>query len=105
MSYSKRKKLNLKAARLIDSVGIPINITENMFDVLRDRHGYVGFADYYLQECYDDSELINKAEIAIFKKLLTIDSKLGTTQTEQLFGCVFGSVRIDLIKVRVISNF
>ena len=35
--------------------------------------------------CYDESELINKADIKIYKQLLEIDSKLGTTQTEQLF--------------------
>ena len=39
----------------------------------------------YLKHCYDESELINKADITIYKQLLEIDSKLGTTQTEQLF--------------------
>ena len=61
--------------------------------------GYVGFANYYLHNCYDESELKNKADITIYKQLLEIDSKLGTTQTEQLFWCVFWTVRMDLIKV------
>ena len=72
--------------------------TENEFDVLR-QYGYVGFANYYLNESYDESELKNKADISIYKQLLEIDSQLGTTQTEQLFRCVFHSVRMDLIKV------
>ena len=72
--------------------------TENEFDLLREK-GFVGFANYYLQKCYDKSELKNKADIAIYKQLLEIDSELGTTQTEQLFWCVFHSVRMDLIKV------
>ena len=55
--------------------------------------GFAGYADYYL------SELKNKADVAIYKQLLAIDAKLGTTQSEQLFGCVFNSLRMDLIKV------
>ena len=59
----------------------------------------VGYADYYLVRCWDESELKNKADVTIYKQLLEIDSKLGTTQSEQLFECVFYSLRIDLIKV------
>ena len=98
LSEAERKELNLKAGILIHSVGMPIYFEENEFDVLRED-GFVGYAQYYLQESYDKSELINKAEIKIYKELLEIDSKLGTTQTEQLFECVFKSVRMDLIKV------
>ena len=61
--------------------------------------GFVGYANYYVFKCWDESELKNKADVAIYKQLLEIDSKLGTTQTEQIFLCVFQSLRIDLIKV------
>ena len=61
--------------------------------------GYVGYANYYLKECWDKSELKNKADVKIYKQLLDIDAKLGTTQSEQLFWCVFDSLRMDLIKV------
>ena len=61
--------------------------------------GYVGYADYYLQKCWNESELKNKADVTVYKKLLGIDSKLGTTQSEQLIWCVFNTVRMDLIKV------
>ena len=60
---------------------------------------YVGYADYYLRKCWNDSELKNKADVTIYKQLLEIDSKLGTIQTEQLFKCVFNTVRMDLIQV------
>ena len=99
MSDAQRKELNLKACRLIESLGISIAVTDNNFDDLRKNCGFVGFAHYYLQKCYDESELKNKADISIYKQLLEIDSQLGTTQTEQLFECVFWTVRIDLIKV------
>ena len=98
LSNVDRKELNLKAGRLIKSLGISIGVTENRFDVLREKN-YVGYAEYYLLKCYGESQLENKADIKIYKQLLEIDSKLGTTQTEQLFWCVFNTVRIDLIKV------
>ena len=98
MSDAERKKLNLEAGRLIQSLGISIDVTENEFDVLREL-GYVGYANYYLRHCYDESELINKADTTIYRQLLDIDSQLGTTQAEQLFECVKHSVRMDLIKV------
>ena len=105
LSEAERKELNLKAGRLIDSLGFPmvhpwaIYITENDYDELRQKYNWVGYAHYYLGQCHDDSELMNEAETEIYRKLLEIDSKLGTTQTEQLFRCVFYSVRMDLIKV------
>ena len=98
LSNAERKELNLKAGRLIQSQGISINVTENNFDVLRERI-YVGYAHYYLGHCYDESQLENKADIKIYKQLLEIDSKLGTTQTEELFWCVYWTNRMDLIKV------
>ena len=67
-------------------------------DKLREL-GYVGYANYYLQQCWNKSESKNKADVTIYKQLLEIDSKLGTTQSEQLFECVFNSVRMDLIQV------
>ena len=99
ISNEEKKQLNLKAGKLIDSLGIFINITENKYDVLRQELGYVGYANYYLQECWNESELENKADETIYKQLLEIDSQLGTTQTEQLFEFVGYSVRMDLIKV------
>ena len=68
-------------------------------DELREELGFVGYAHYYLQECWNESELKNKADVTIYKQLLEIDLKLGTTQSEQLFECVFDSLRMDLIKV------
>ena len=60
---------------------------------------FVGYAEYYLSECWNESELKNKADVTIYKQLLEIDSKQGTTQSEQLFQCVLHSPRMDLIKV------
>ena len=48
---------------------------------------------------WDETDLINKADINIYKELITIDEKLGTKMTEQLFHCVKYSFRKDLFKV------
>ena len=101
ISDERRKESNLKAEKIIDSLGIRIRVTGNEFDVLREKHGYVGYANYYLRECWNEAEFENEADVTIYKKLLEIDSKLGTTQSEQLFECVFHSLRMDLIKVRI----
>ena len=48
---------------------------------------------------WNETDLINKADINIYKELITIDEKLGTKMTEQLFDCVQFSFRKDLFKV------
>ena len=94
--------MNLKAGRLIRSLGISIAVTENEFDVLRDeKHGFVGYAEYYLNECWNESELKNKADVTIYKQFLEIDAKLGTTQCEQLRRCLTYSPQKDLIEVLI----
>ena len=94
ISDEETKELNLQAGRLFESLGIDMYD----YDALR-KVGWVGYAHYYLVKCWNKSELRNNADVAIYKQLLEIDAKLGTTQSEQLFGCVFYSLRIDLIKV------
>ena len=95
-----------------------INVDQVHHDELR-KDGYVGYANYYLFKCWNNmertffppfitssdnkSELKNKADVTIYKQLLEIDSKLGTTQSEQLLRCFDYSLRKDLIEV--IINF
>ena len=65
-----------------------------------ERKGYwPGFASFYIAMSWDETDLINKAEINIYKELLLIDEKLGSKMTEQLFHCVKYSCRKDLFKV------
>jgi len=69
------------------------------YDELREED-FVGYAHYYLEEeCWDETEFIYKADVAVYKQLLEIDSKLGTTQSEQLLGCLCYSPQKDLIEV------
>ena len=80
-------------------LGIYMELRDGVYEELREKYDYVGYADYYLQNCWDESELKNKADVAIYKQLLKIDAKLGTTQSEQLRWCLRYSPRTDLIEV------
>ena len=96
ISDDERKELNLEANKMFESHGVRMVLDD--YDEIRE-YGYVGYAEYYLKKCWNKSELRNNADVAIYKQLLEIDSILGTTQSEQLFKCVYSSLRIDLIKV------
>ena len=96
MSDDERKNLNLEARSLFESDGVRMVLDD--YDEIRE-YDYVGYADYYLNECWDESELKNKADVTIYKQLLEIDSKLGTTQSEQLRWCLCYSPRKELIQV------
>ena len=67
-------------------------------DKLRE-FGYIGYAEYYLSECWNESEFKNKADLTVYKQLIEIDAKLGTTQSEQLRFCLRYSPRNDFIEV------
>ena len=58
----------------------------------------VGFADYYLTNCWNDSKKINEADAEIYKKLLDIDAVLGTKISIQLNCCLTWTTRSEIIK-------
>ena len=64
-----------------------------------------GFAKLYLTKCDEKSKSDEEIDIQVYTKLLKLDSKLGTTASEQLFWCLFYSLRLDLIKVLTPSRF
>ena len=69
--------------------------------MLREK-GFVGYAEYYLRQCLNESELTNKADKAVYKQLLEMDStQLGITQSHQLSKCLLYSPQKDLIEVRI----
>ena len=58
-----------------------------------------GYADYYLGECEDKFAMINEANPNIYRKLVDIDSTLGTELSTQLYWCLCFTTRPDIIKV------
>ena len=98
MSDEERKELNLKAGRLLKSLGINVDVKNDEYDELKEL-GYVGYAHFYLENCWNKWVQV-RADVSIYNQLLEIDSKLGTTPSEQLFACVQTCVpRKDLIEV------
>ena len=92
ISDEERKELKLKARRLFESHGVRMvlrygsGMVLDDYDELRKR-GWFGYGHFYLSKCREHGyELTNKTDF--FKQLLEIDTKLGTSQSEQLFQCL-----------------
>ena len=62
--------------------------------------GNIGFANRYLEKCVE-SNSDDEIDIQVYTKLVELDARLGVTAAEQLFSCVFYSLRLDLIKVSI----
>ena len=61
--------------------------------------GFVGFAQVYLYRCDKESKTENIADVQLYTKLVELDTRLGTTASEQLYWCLKYSTRWDIIKV------
>ena len=75
----------------------------NEYEELR-RKGGVGFADIYLWRCNEESKTENVADIQVYNQLVKLDTRLGTTSSEQLYRCLFRTTRLDIIKVKLKSS-
>jgi len=58
-----------------------------------------GFAKAYLDRCNEESKSDDAIDKGIYSKLLELDTRLGTTASEQLFWCLYNTTRLDIIKV------
>ena len=61
--------------------------------------GRVGFAEVYLRRCDKESKSNDGIDKEIYAKLVELDTRLGTTASEQLFMCLWHTSRSDIIKV------
>ena len=69
-----------------------------VYDWIRAKK-FAGFAHLYLRQCGSDLKMINEADVSIYRKLVDIDFKLGTSASLQLLGCLNWNTRWDIIKV------
>ena len=97
MTEDQKLELNKQGIDLLKKTGIDGYYGWD-YDELRKR-GYVGFAHLYLEQSWDKTALVNKADVKVYEELFKIDNQLGTTMSEQLFKCVYSSLRLDLVKV------
>ena len=66
--------------------------------IIKETFDY-GYAGYYLRNCWNDSKLINEADAKVYKRLVDIDTNLGTEFPLQLWRSLRWTTRWDIIKV------
>ena len=70
------------------------------------KRGYVGFAHRYLRRrIKQESKSDDQIDIQVYTKLVQLDSKLGTTASEQLAKCLEFTARSDIIKVLILTLY
>ena len=62
-------------------------------------HTCKGYASEYLKRCNKESKSNDNINKEVYTKLVELDTRLGTTASEQLYGCVFNTLNLDIIKV------
>ena len=70
----------------------------NEYESLR-RDGWTGFAQVYLKQSDEESKSNSEINKEIYNKLVELDTRLGTTASEQLYKCVGRTLNLDIIKV------
>ena len=80
-----------------------MNENENLKGGLK-KGGFVGFAHGYLHQCDKKSKTGDEIDLQIFTKLVQLDSRLGTSLSEQLRMCLQYTTRSDIIKVFIFCS-
>ena len=92
MNEEEKKRLNELGGKILREARLDFETWKD-YDWIRKETGDVGYANYYLVKSNDE---IDKD---VYAKLVELDTKLGTTSSEQLFSCVFYTLNLDIIKV------
>ena len=90
MNEEEKKRLNESGGMILREAGLDFEMWKD-YDWIK-KEDYVGYADYYLHKCIS----IDKE---VYSKLVELDTRLGTTTSEQLYKCVFYTSNLDIIKV------
>ena len=52
-----------------------------------------------MRQCNDESKSNDEIDKDVYAKLVELDTRLGTTASDQLFKCLYRTTRSDIIKV------
>ena len=112
MSEEEKKRLNELGGKILREAGLDFEewkdydwiVNETYTDELGDDVKNSGYADYYLVRSWNMSKMINEADATIYQRLVEIDTTLGTELSVQLFCCLCGTTRWDIIKVLEFSS-
>ena len=69
------------------------------FDENTRKKGFIGYAHMYLRRCNEESKSNDDIDIDVYKTFVELDTKLGVTDSEQLFRCLIFTSRLDIIQV------
>ena len=103
ISAEEKKSLNERGRQILRNSGLDFEEWKD-YDWIIEKYKYdgkffVGYASYYLDKCWNKTEMINEAEVSVYCELVKIDTALGTTLPMQLWGCLCDTTRWDIIKV------
>ena len=98
MSDEERKLSNELGGYILRQAGLNFEDWKN-YDWIKKETEDVGYAEYYLRQCWSDSKRINEADASVYQRLVDIDTTLGTDLSLQLYCCLLWTTRWDIIKV------
>ena len=93
-----KKRLNKLGGKILREAGLDFQEWKD-YDWIKKETKDRGYADYYLVRNWDESKKINGADAKVYQELVDIDTQLGTEISLQLWSCLGGTTRWDLIKV------
>ena len=99
VGMEEKTRLNQLGGEMLRKAGLVFEEWKDYYWITKET-GDVGYADYYLVRFWNDTKKINEADASVYRKLVDIDSKLGTEYSWQLFCCLSWTTRWDIIKVR-----
>ena len=92
------KNSNDLGGKILREAGLDFEEWKDYYWIL-EKTKDVGYADYYLVRSWNQSKLINEADVEVYERLVDIDKVLGTENFRQLFCCLGWTTRWDIIKV------
>ena len=104
VSKDEKKRLNQLGGEILRKAGLDFEEWKDYDWITKgvNHRGGIddeGYADYYLVRCWNESKKINEANASVYRQLVEIDSKLGTSISMQLSCCLAWTTRWDIIEV------
>ena len=102
MNEEEKKRLDELGGNILRTLGL-ISAERVDYATLK-NFNYVGYGSYYMQKCWNASEMTNEADAVIYRQLIEIDSVHGTDASLQLLYCLSQTTRSDIIQVLIDNN-
>ena len=100
MNEEEKKRLSELGGKILREAGLDFEEWKD-YDWIKKETEDDGYAEYYLERCWNKSKMINEADAKVYQRLVDIDTTLGTELSLQLYCCLGWTTRWDIIKVRI----